>query len=88
MTVERDLERALAMTHQAQGTYALWAADTEDENAREVYQGMARDMERHAAILESRLQYLNHYNQLNGHPLAGDAGNGAQGQKSREQKTE
>lgn len=65
MTVYANLERALAMVEASKGNYLLFATDSEDEKAKQVFQDMASDMERHAKILQSRIDYLSQNNQLN-----------------------
>lgn len=66
MTVHNDIERALAMAEAAKGNYLLFAIDSEDDKAEQVFKEMAEDMERHVKILESRLDYLSQHNPLNG----------------------
>lgn len=58
MTVRSEIERAKAIAEAAKGNYLLFSEQTEDRKAREVFQEMAEDMERHSAILTSRLDYL------------------------------
>lgn len=65
MTVQRDLERAIAMAEAARGNYLLFASDSEDEKAQQVFTDMAEDMKRHVMILESRQEYLEKHNALN-----------------------
>lgn len=65
MTVRNDLERAIAMANASKGSYMLFATESEDDKAKQVFQDMAEDMDRHVQILESRRDYLDQYNQLN-----------------------
>jgi rubrerythrin len=65
MTVRADLERAMAMAESAKGNYLLFAVESDDEKAKQVFTEMAEDMKRHAAILASRQEYLNQHNKLN-----------------------
>ncbi|MFZ5824417.1 MAG: DUF1657 domain-containing protein [Bacillota bacterium] len=65
MTVTNEIERAIAMAEAAKGNYLLFATDSEDQKATQVFKQMADDMERHVTILESRLDYLNRNNPLN-----------------------
>lgn len=65
MTVYANLERALAMAEASKGSYLLFATDSEDDKAKQVFQDMASDMERHSKILQSRIDYLEQNNQLN-----------------------
>ncbi len=55
MTVKKDLEKALAAAESAKGTYATFAASTDDQSAKTMYQQMSQDMERHVAQINSRL---------------------------------
>jgi len=80
MTVYANLERALAMVEASKGNYLLFATDSEDDKARQVFQDMASDMERHAKILQSRIDYLEQNNQLNADESDG------QKQKKQQQK--
>lgn len=79
MTVYNDLEKALAMVEASKGNYLLFATDSEDEKAKQVFKDMASDMERHAKILQSRIDYLEQNNQLN-------AGNGDDSDESGSKK--
>lgn len=83
MTVRADLERSIAIAESAQGTYLLFAVDSEDDRAKQVFQDMAEDMQRHVQILQSRIDYLNQYNQLNG-----DQGDDQQNKKNKKQNKE
>jgi rubrerythrin len=65
MTVQQDLQKAIASAKSAEGSYAVFAASTQDQVAKAMYQDMAQDMQRHQQILQSRLQYLNSSNALN-----------------------
>lgn len=69
------------MAEASKGQYKLFATESEDERAKSVFEDMAEDMERHVAILESRLEYLDKHNSLN---TAG--GDQAQGKKKDNQK--
>jgi hypothetical protein len=80
MTVQSDLERAIAMAEASKGSYLLFAADSEDDKAKQVFQDMAQDMDRHVQILKSRKDYLDQYNQLNAGAQQGGQG-GSAGQK-------
>lgn len=55
MTVKKDLEKALAAAESAKGTYATFAASTDDQGAKSMFQQMAQDMDRHIAQLNSRV---------------------------------
>lgn len=73
MTVYGDLDRAIAMAEASKGSYMLFATESEDEKAKQVFQDMAQDMERHVTILKSRQDYLEQHNQLNVGVANGDA---------------
>jgi rubrerythrin len=86
MTVHGDLDRAIAMAEASKGNYLLFAVDSEDETARQVFQDMADDMERHVGILRSRQEYLEQYNPLNGEN--GDEESGKKEKKEAKGKKE
>lgn len=58
MTVQGELQRAMAIAEAAKGNYLLFAAQTEDQKAQQIYTEMAEDMDRHAQILQSRMDFL------------------------------
>jgi len=82
MTVFNDLEKALAMVEASKGNYLLFATDSEDDKAKQVFKDMAQDMERHAKILQSRIDYLEQNNQLNA-GAGDDSDNGDSKQKKK-----
>ncbi len=55
MTVQQDLQKALASAKAAQGTYATFSNSTQDQTAKQMFQQMEQDMSRHIAQLNSRL---------------------------------
>ncbi len=55
MTVKKDLEKALAAAESAKGTYAAFAASTDDASAQTMFEQMSQDMDRHVAQLNSRV---------------------------------
>jgi rubrerythrin len=55
MTVKKDLEKALAAAESAKGTYAIFAASTDEQNAQQMFQQMSQDMDRHIANINSRI---------------------------------
>lgn len=55
MTVKKDLEKAKAAAESCKGTYATFAASTDDKTAQQMYTQMSQDMDRHVAQLNSRL---------------------------------
>lgn len=64
MTVQKDLQKALAAAESAKGTYASFAAATDDQSAKNMFQQMSQDMDRHISQLNSRLGVVDQ-NQLN-----------------------
>lgn len=64
MTVQKDLQKALAAAESAKGAYASFASATDDQSAKNMFQQMSQDMDRHIAQLNSRLGVVDQ-NQLN-----------------------
>jgi rubrerythrin len=83
MTVRTDMERAIAMAEAAKGGYLLFATQSEDETAHQVFSDMAEDMKRHVMILESRRDYLDQHNKLN---QAGDENGGGKDKKQKQKQ--
>lgn len=65
MTVQTDLQKAVAAAQSALGSYQTFAASTQDQAAKLMYQELAADMERHVDVLNARLVYLSNINPLN-----------------------
>lgn len=65
MTVQSDMQKAIAAAESAQGSYLTMSNATQDQNAKDMFQGMAQDVERHINQLKGRLDYLNQNNSLN-----------------------
>ena len=55
MTVQKDLEKALAAAESAKGTYATFALSTDDPSAEQMFQQMSQDMDQHVSTIEDRL---------------------------------
>lgn len=55
MTVKKDLEKAIAAAESAQGTYKQFAASTDDQSAKQMFELMSKDMDRHIGQLKNRL---------------------------------
>lgn len=55
MTVKSDLQKAAAAAESAKGAYASFAQATEDQGAKQMFQQMSSDMDRHVAQINSRL---------------------------------
>ena len=64
MTVQKDLQKAVAAAESAKGTYASFGQSTEDQTAKQMFTQMAQDMDRHICQLNSRLG-VTAQNQLN-----------------------
>ncbi len=65
MTVQSDIQKAIASCEAAKGSYAMMAQSTEDTQAKQMYNIMRTDIDRHLQYLNGRLGYLNDGNQLN-----------------------
>ncbi|QSQ09723.1 hypothetical protein H0A61_02103 [Koleobacter methoxysyntrophicus] len=65
MTVQSDLKKALASAQSALGSYSTFAESTQDQSAKQMFQQMAQDMQRHIDQLNSRLSYIEKNNPLN-----------------------
>lgn len=65
MTVQADVKKALATAQTTLGSYQTFAESTTDQAAKQMYQGLASDMQRHVDVLNSRLTYLTNSNPLN-----------------------
>ena len=65
MTVQQDMQKALASAESAQGSYLTFASATQDQSAKQTFQMMADDMQRHANQLKDRLNYLTQNNPMN-----------------------
>jgi rubrerythrin len=65
MTVHSDLQKAIASCEAAKGSYSMMAQATEDESAKQMYNVMKADIDRHLQYLNDRVNYLGNYNKLN-----------------------
>lgn len=65
MTVQSDIQKAIASCEAAKGSYAMMAQSTEDTQAKQMYTIMKADIDRHLQYLNGRMTYLNDGNQLN-----------------------
>jgi rubrerythrin len=59
------MQKATAAAKSALGTYESFALSTQDQSAKQMFQEMSSDMQRHVAQLNSRLNYLESNNGLN-----------------------
>lgn len=87
MTVQQDLQKAVAAAEAAQGGYLMFASATQDTEAQQMYQTMAEDMTRHAQLIQERVDYLGQANALNqpqqAAPTLPTAGFGPRSKKKR-----
>lgn len=65
MTVESDLQKAIASAQSSLGSYQMFAESTQEPAAKQMFQSMAQDMERHVKQLNARMNYLSNSNPLN-----------------------
>ncbi|AOY77119.1 DUF1657 domain-containing protein [Clostridium formicaceticum] len=65
MTVQSDLEKAMAYCEAIKGSYAMMAHSTEDQQAKQMFNSMKADLEKHMEFLSGRLEYLSQNNELN-----------------------
>lgn len=65
MTVQQDMQKAAAAAQSALGTYSNFALSTQDQSAKQMFQDMSADLQRHVSMLNSRLHYLESNNGLN-----------------------
>lgn len=65
MTVQSDLQKAVAACESARGTYKVMAQSTDDQSAKQMYTEMSCDLDKHLSFLNSRLNYINDNNNLN-----------------------
>ncbi len=65
MTVQQDLQKAVASAQSALGTYEMFAQSTQDQSAKQMFQELSKDMQRHIDMLNSRVTYVTQGNPLN-----------------------
>jgi len=65
VTVQQDLQKAVASAQAALGTYSMFAESTQDQSAKQMFKDMSKDMQRHIDWLNSRLNYVTQNNNLN-----------------------
>lgn len=65
MTVQQDLQKAVAAAQSALGTYSSFSVSTQDQSAKAMFQELSQDAQRHVDILNNRLAYVTKNNQLN-----------------------
>jgi hypothetical protein len=65
ITVQSELEKAIAYCEAVKGNYALMAHSTEDQQAKNMFNSMKTDIEKHMEFLTGRIEYLSENNELN-----------------------
>ena len=65
MTVQSDLQKAIASCGAAKGSYSLMPQSTEDQQTKQTFEQMSSEVDRHIQFLNDRLNYLNENNPLN-----------------------
>lgn len=65
MTVQQDLQKAVAAAQSALGTYSNFAESTTDQTAKQMFKDMSKDAQRHVDMLNGRLNYVTQNNDLN-----------------------
>ncbi|MHB8126460.1 MAG: DUF1657 domain-containing protein [Desulfitobacteriaceae bacterium] len=65
MTVQADLEKAVAAAQSALGTYETFAVSTLDDSAKQIFKQLSDDMEHHIDLLKGRLAYVSQNNPMN-----------------------
>ena len=64
MTVQSDLEKAVATAKAQMGAYAQFETSVQDPAGKKMYNEMAQDMQRHIDALTTRLSYLEKNNPM------------------------
>lgn len=65
LTVQQDLQKAAAAAQSALGTYSTFYLSTQDQSAKAMFEELSKDAQRHVAMLNSRLAYVEQSNPLN-----------------------
>ena len=68
MTVKSALEKAIASAQAALGTYAMFAASTDAPTAKQMFEQLQQDAQRHIQMLNGRLNYLCESNPMYNQP--------------------
>ena len=64
MTVQSDLEKAVAAAKAQMGMYAQFETSVKEPAAKKMFNEMAQDMKRHVESLTTRLSFLEKNNPL------------------------
>jgi len=65
VTVQSDLEKVIAYCEAVKGNYAIMAQSTEEQQAKDMFNSMKTDIDKHMEFLNERLEYITENNELN-----------------------
>lgn len=65
MTIQADLQKAVAAAQSALGTYSTFSLSTQDQSAKAMFEELSKDAQRHVSMLNSRLEYIEQSNPMN-----------------------
>jgi len=65
LTVQADLQKAVAAAQSALGTYSTFSLSTQDQSAKAMFEELSKDAQRHVTMLNSRLAYVEQNNSMN-----------------------
>lgn len=64
MTVQSDLQKAIASAQSLLGQYSTFAEQTQDKAVKKMFNELSQDMQRHVDTLNLRLDYLKKNNPM------------------------
>lgn len=64
MSIQSDFQRVIAYCEVTKGSYALMAESTEDKQAKQTFNSMKDDVDKHIQFLNDRMEYLKQNNEL------------------------
>ena len=62
LTVQKDFEKVIAYCEAVKGNYAILAHSTDEEQAKQMFNSMKSDMDKHLQFLNDRLEYIKQNN--------------------------
>ena len=65
MTVQSDLQKAVAAAQSALGTYSSFSLSTQDQSAKAMFEELSKDAQRHVSMLIRLLAYVEQSNPMN-----------------------
>jgi rubrerythrin len=65
LTVQQDLQKAVAAATCALGTYSTFSLSTQDQSAKTMFEELTKDAQRHVSMLNGRLAYIEQNNPMN-----------------------